>query len=468
MIKIKDSIYRNLEEQVQYLTDYHAVNQGLAQWGIRVIDEVETEEELNAIDTSTLEYGDAVAVGTEAPFFFYIWTRASIEGGADYWFPFGEISIVGPEGARGERGEKGDTGERGSLWFSSTQLPNAYGSYKEEDQWLHTPSGNVYQYNQNNEWILISSIRGPQGIRGSVGPAPEIGNNGSYITSTDPETGVTTNVISLESLKGEKGDTGDVGGFINIAGVVANTNQLPTPSSLQNLTVAYLVGAAEPYTLYIQVGSTSADAIWTDVGPLNVATLVTVNGAYQNVWNADTKLDKITSVTTHAKVYAKAADGGQGYIDVSKAVVGNAIVQRANTGSIILASTTPQEPYAAVSKKYVDDAIAQAGGGGGGGSSVQFYQHRFSNLTDTNYEYVDIISTISESFGKGASGYLSTVSSPKWYHMSCKGTTGDYHLVVGWVGPPNEAAVMYEGYTGGHTAIDMGLDFQETVTEYTL
>lgn len=94
MIKVGNTNYRNLEEQVQYLTNYHDVNQGLVQWGIRVVGQITSSSELPQ-DYSG-EYGDAIAVGTEAPFFFYIWTRASIEGEPAYWFPFGEISIAGP------------------------------------------------------------------------------------------------------------------------------------------------------------------------------------------------------------------------------------------------------------------------------------------------------------------------------------------------------------------------------------
>lgn len=94
LITNKNIELRDLQEQLQYLTDYHNVNQGLVQWGIRVVGQVETKDELPLPYDG--DYGDAIAVGTEAPFFFYIWTRASIEGEPAYWFPFGEISIAGP------------------------------------------------------------------------------------------------------------------------------------------------------------------------------------------------------------------------------------------------------------------------------------------------------------------------------------------------------------------------------------
>ena len=167
MIKVGDKYLRNLEEQVQYLTNYHDVNQGLVQWGIRVIDQVETVEELDNIDTTNLEYGDAIAVGTEAPFFFYIWTRASIEGNPAYWFPFGEISAVGPEGPQGERGPEGPQGEA-SRWYSGSSAPIPLSQYVEGDMYLQS-NGQVYRY-QNDNWQSVVSIRGPQGIQGVRGP----------------------------------------------------------------------------------------------------------------------------------------------------------------------------------------------------------------------------------------------------------------------------------------------------------
>lgn len=101
---------RNLEEQVQYLTDYHAVNQGIAQWGIKVIGQLEDPSELPNPTTYQGNYGDTYAVGTEPPYDFYIWTRSSVDG-IGYWFNFGEISIVGPVGPKGDKGDKGETGD---------------------------------------------------------------------------------------------------------------------------------------------------------------------------------------------------------------------------------------------------------------------------------------------------------------------------------------------------------------------
>jgi hypothetical protein len=274
MIKVGDKYLRNLEEQVQYLTNYHNVNQGLVQWGIRVVGQVETEDELPLPYDG--EYGDAIAVGTESPFFFYIWTRASIEGKPAYWFPFGEISAVGPEGPKGEQGPVGPAGEA-SRWYVGSDAPSSSSQYVEGDMYLQS-NGQVYRY-QNDSWQSVVSIKGPQGIQGIQGPQ---------------------GIQGIQGIQGPKGERGDVGGLVNIRGILSNVGQLPLPSSLQNLTVAYLVGTEQPYDLYIQAGDTPQEAVWTNTGPFNAATMVTVNGQYQNIWDADTKAN-VSELTNYLK-----------------------------------------------------------------------------------------------------------------------------------------------------------------------
>lgn len=292
MIKVGDKILRNLEEQVQYLTNYHEVNQGLAQWGIRVVGKVATDAELPDPTTYTGEYGDAYAVGAESSYDFYIWTRPTIEGGSADWFAFGKISIAGPVGPAGPQGPKGDTGES-TQWYYGTTPSNPV-----EGDMVLMANGDVRRYQQSGDsyaWVTVANIKGPQGIQGETGRQGPAGPKGP---------------------QGEKGDTGDVGGFINIYGVLANTSLLPTPASLNNLTVAYLVGAASPYDLYVQIGKNSDEAVWTNTGPFNAATAVSVNGSYQNVWNADTKLDKVTTATSHNQVYVKSYNGTQTMMNV--------------------------------------------------------------------------------------------------------------------------------------------------------
>lgn len=335
-IKLKNgTTLRNLEEQVQFLTDYHDVNQGLVQWGIRVVDQVASTSDLP--DPYDGEYGDAIAVGTKAPFFFYIWTRASIEGQPAYWFPFGEISIVGPQGPKGDEGKQGIPGPS-TRWWTNSALPYSANDYGLYDMLLVTTNGMVYQVRgteDNKVWTAVGNIKGPQGNQGPMGPMGPQGEQGP---------------------QGPMGPQGDVGGFINIIGIRSNSAGLPSPSSLNNLTAAFLVGSGSSYNLWVQVGETSATAIWENTGPFNAATAVSVGGIYQNIWNADTKLDKDTSTTTYNQVYVKAANGGQGTINVTKSTAADAVVQRESTGSIAV-PLVPNAAAHAVSKNYVDNSF---------------------------------------------------------------------------------------------------------------
>lgn len=349
MIKIKDKTYRNLEEQVQFLTDYHDVNQGLVQWGIKVVGRIDDASELPDPATYQGAYGDAYAVGTEAPYYFYIWTRASVVGLPAYWFPFGYISIAGPEGPKGDKGEKGDTGES-TQWYVGNLAPEYAPGYVRGDMYLNTVNGQVYYFN-GNEWESRLNIRGPQGIQGIPGPQGPQG---------------------IQGPQGVQGPQGPVNKFISILGVIQNQSQLPSPSQLQNTSYAFLVGSTPPYNLFIQAGSMPSSAIWVNTGAFNLGTLITANGNIQYNWNADTKLDKYTNVTDYNQVYVKAANGSEGTINVTKQVIADAVVQRQSDGNIYV-PITPVEISDAASKAYVDSKIGSGGGSGGGGEKL--YKH---------------------------------------------------------------------------------------------
>ena len=304
----------NIQEQVQYLTDYHQANQGIASWGIRVVGQINDAKDLP--DPYDGEYGDAYAVGVEAPYFFYIWTRASISGGSAYWFPFGEISIVGPQGPRGEKGDKGATGQS-TQWFATNTVTNILNA-NTGDLCLITSGpnlGNIYRYEVGN-WDLFANIKGPQGSQGPQGIQGEKGDTGE---------------------RGPQGERGESAGYINIIGILSNADQLPSPSLLNNMTYAYLIGTGEPHDVYIQVGTSPATSVWHNAGPLNGATLVQANGQYQATWNADTKVNKVSTANI---IYATDGNGNQTSVPYSAGIRNGAIAMRNSAGDI----TVPNNP----------------------------------------------------------------------------------------------------------------------------
>ena len=335
---------RNLEEQVlknqQDIARHYEIDRVIADLGIRVLGEVPSYNDLLLITGDS--YGDAYKVVSEGD--YYVWTRSNPVLGIEnpYWFNIGPLSIPGPQGPIGPQGETGPQGERGSVWTTSAYPPVITADTKTGDQHLDTSSGMVYQYD-GTSYQAIQSIRGPQGIQGIRGPQGEQGPQGET---------------------GEKGDTGDVGAFIHIVGILSTTSELPTPAALNDLSAAYLIGNSKE--LYIQVGEDSASAQWQNMGTINVATYVTSGGQYQNVWDADTKLDKIVNTDGEYKdkVYIATGTGGQttkllrfdGSVGaVVSYVYPSASVPENPVGTFAVA--TPTQPGHPTNKTYVDTAL---------------------------------------------------------------------------------------------------------------
>jgi hypothetical protein len=372
MIKIGDNYYRNLEEQVlknkEDIAQHYEIDRVLANLGIKLIGQVDTPADLPDPLTYDGEYGDAYAVGDPVAvdagvgyYTYYVFSRPDADAGnyENHWLNVGRISIVGPAGPQGIEGPMGPEGKAGSKWYSGSSLPSITSEMEDGFQALNTTNGNVYQLstlgNGTRTWILTGNIKGAQGIQGPVGPIGPQGPQGQ---------------------QGQPGPRGDSGGFINIRGILGNIDQLPLPSSLNNLTIAYLVGAAAPYDLYIQVGENSDVATWNNSGPFNAATLVMVNGAAQNIWNADTKLDKITTPTfepiqgadniggetINGVVYFVKYDGTNKTAPVGVQAAAYTIPARDSGGNFYVQN--PTIAYHCANKRYVEDNFVAKQGAG--------------------------------------------------------------------------------------------------------
>ena len=244
------TVLRNLESQVQKnkedIANHYNIDRVLADFGIRVIGQVVSSTELPDPETFEGQYGDAYAVGGEAPYRFYIWTRADADSGryADYWMDIGELAIVGPQGPEGKEGPAGPQGPRGSEWDVADTLTTT--AHKQNGDMLLTtgPSnkGNVY-YLYNGSWRPSGNIRGPQGIQGPVGPQGEQGPQGT---------------------QGPRGPRGLPSFVYTVREIVEQVEHLPAPDDVQP-NEAILVGHPGDYDLYIVV-----DGVWNNVGPINL------------------------------------------------------------------------------------------------------------------------------------------------------------------------------------------------------
>ena len=123
MLKFGNKEFRNLQEQVlKNMQDINSMKEGTAvldEFGIKVVGEVDSLADLPTVAEykeahEDWAYGDAYAVGTEAPYTLYILTRENETTTEDHWFDIGEFPAPGPQGETGPEGPVGPQGQTGN------------------------------------------------------------------------------------------------------------------------------------------------------------------------------------------------------------------------------------------------------------------------------------------------------------------------------------------------------------------
>ena len=234
----------NLQEQVLKNTnDINDIAVGqltLANFGIHVSGILSDPTKLPNVSSYTdNDVGTAYLVGTETPYRLYILTKIASTGLLE-WLDIGNFPQPGPKGDKGDKGDVGANGQA-SLWYLCSTVPTADPKYTERDCYLNLTNGNVYYYTSGS-WSLYGSLRGPRGSIGATGPQGPQGEQGPI------------------GLTGPKGDTG---GLVNILGVVATAEELPSVSTV-NDTDAYLVGSTDPYDIYVVIHQPNKQ--WFNIG----------------------------------------------------------------------------------------------------------------------------------------------------------------------------------------------------------
>jgi len=332
MLNFGNKDFRNLQEQVyKNMTDIQDMMQGvnvLADFGIKIVGQVDSADELPDPADYDGEYGDAYIVGEEEPYDYYIFTRAFEGEDEPQWFDLGQFPVPGPQGETGATGPAGPTPIIAATASTSTLSPGQSATVSV------SKSGTA----ENPEFTFSFAIpQGAQGIQGPQGPQGPQGQKGDT---------------------GAQGPRGEQGGLIEIVGIVATADDLPAPSTLQKLDAAYLVGSSPDYELYVQVGEAPSTALWTNLGQINEGTVVTVNDVGQAVWNADTKVSVYEGQLVDC-LYGQAAGTGNGqtHVPYGTSASANYIVQR-DVNSQVNVPDTPTANGHAASKKYVDDKAA--------------------------------------------------------------------------------------------------------------
>lgn len=226
MLKFGNKEFRNLEEQVGYLTAAFNSGKLIDELGIKVLGVFPDLATAKATIGPPYEYGDAFEIGGTKPYNLYIYTR-DIED----FFDFGPFPAPGPQG---KLGPTPNISIKASV-TNTTGTPEA----------IVTKTGTDEAPIFNFTFKHIKGDRGQTGPQGIQGPQGSVGPAGP------------------QGIQGQKGDTGPAGPAFVIAGIVANEGQLPAPSTLAD-NIAYLVGNdTNGYDLYVQLQDTQT---WKNVG----------------------------------------------------------------------------------------------------------------------------------------------------------------------------------------------------------
>ena len=322
MFILNDKIYRNLEEQVQAnkegIAEIKNEQFTLAEYGLKVVGRVATAQDLPAVPYSG-DYGDAYAVGAEPPYVFYVWTRADADAGHPdpYWFNVGQLAIAGPEGPKG-------------IGIAQIALDASYGLR------FTLTDGTTYITNS------IRGLPGPSGVQGPAGPVGPAGPSGP---------------VGAVGPRGEQGPAGPVGSF-SIKGVVASDALLPDATTMSYgdcYLIPHEVSGETHYDLWVIAGE-SADALyWLNTGSMGVGSLILVNGQAVAQFNADTKLDKLTSTALRDRLYGIMADGSQFTPFINGEPLVGAIPRYGANATI--QSAVPTQPNHCANKAYVDGNV---------------------------------------------------------------------------------------------------------------
>ena len=164
-IRIDNKVYRNLQQQVKYLTD-------LANQGVNVVKNVNgVVANVNQLpDVASVETGTTYAVGTSKPYEYYVALNGK-------WVDLGEFPYQGPKGPTGADGAVGPTGKTGPIGPTGPQ-----------------------------------GATGPTGATGPIGPTGPLGGPAGPTGPTGP-TGATGPVGPTGPIgpQGPTGATGPIG-----------------------------------------------------------------------------------------------------------------------------------------------------------------------------------------------------------------------------------------------------------------
>ena len=195
----------------------------------------------------------------------------------------GERGAQGLQGERGEKGEKGDTGAKGDPGTDGT-----------------TPT-----IGANGNWYLGTTDTGKpsRGAKGDKGDQGETGATGA--TGPKGETGPQ----GEKGPRGPQGPKGDTGSGFKVLGYYATAAALSAAVANPEAGMAYGVGTAEPYDIYIY---DSVSKSWKNNGPLQGAKGDTGVGVANVTFDDDIMTVNLTSGAHYSSGSLRGPQGVKG------------------------------------------------------------------------------------------------------------------------------------------------------------
>lgn len=339
MFQINNNQYRSLQEQVsknmEDIKAHYEMERVIADFGITVIGQKQTEQALPAVPPTGEEaYGAAYAVGIQPPYKFYIWTRPNDEHPTGWWLNIGYLAIVGEQGPDGDSIDKAelnpDTHEL-ILTLSDGRVINVEGSLKGDKG--ESP---IINLSSTNEGVTITT-KNPGG---------------------DTSTVTVKNGINGASVQGPPGPPST----FNIMGV---RDTAPTYPGNYNMGDAFLVSNGTHYDLWIIVKNTAGNQVWQNTGQLSAGTYIYSDGVPITSWDTNSVVKKSTDSGANRIYGIDSSAKEKTYTLRPDPQIGNAgntyknqpvqydITSGKNNGLIQIAET-PIENYHTASKAYVD------------------------------------------------------------------------------------------------------------------
>lgn len=203
-------------------------------------------------------------------------------------------------------------------------------------------------------------------IKGSTGPQGEKGDKGDpffvsiiYNSVQEMEDGAATDSIPDGAFAlidtGNVDDEDNAKLFVKKNSVYSYLTDMSGSAGIQGPAGVSITSVTIDSNSHLKV--TLSNGTVLDAGKIETGgggTKITVGGIEVSEWNADTKLDKITSTNGYVRAYTVNTQGIQTSTIISSKPYQGHIVQREVNGQIRVPET-PVQNYDAASKKYVDD-----------------------------------------------------------------------------------------------------------------